>query len=100
MPRRAPCRGGSAMPCRSEWIRTPGASSRAPSPSTCASLSGFAVWCSLDESADALAGDRVRDGAVLVDVEHDEGQLVLRAERDRGLIHHAQLLQHHIPVAD
>src|SRR5687767_5090340 len=98
--RHARCRAGLATPFHSGWIRIPAASSRAPSPSRCACLSESEVWCSLDESADALARDRARDGAVLVDVEDDERKLVLRAERDRGLIHHPELLQHHVAIAD
>src|SRR5687768_15029677 len=100
MPRHAPCPTGWARPSRCGWTRIPCGSFPAPCPWRRESLSGSVVWCSLDESADALARDRVRDGAVLVDVEHDERKLVLRTERDRGLIHHAQVLQHDVAVAN
>src|ERR1044071_3873291 len=61
----------------------------------------MAVWMrSADESADRLAPHGAEHGTGLVDVEHDQRQRVLLAQRDRRLVHDAQLVQDDVAVAD
>src|SRR5437763_15594289 len=89
-----------ATPCRSESRKTLVSRCRSLCPCATECLSESAGLCSSDDRAHAVAANRARDGAGTVNVEDDQRQMVFLAERDRRLIHDAQLGQHHISVDD
>src|SRR4029079_12284053 len=80
--------------------RTRASRRRCPCPSTCGSPSGSVGLCSSNECADALALHGGGDGARAVNVQNDQRERVLLAERHGVLVHHLELLQHHVTIAD
>ncbi len=53
-----------------------------------------------DQRADRLAADHALDVAARVQVEDDDGQLVVAAQRDRGRVHDLEVLLQHLEVGD
>src|SRR5688572_32782130 len=43
-----------------------------------------------------LSAQRAQHGPMMVNIEHDDREVVVLAERDRGRIHHAELAAQHI----
>src|SRR5205085_2986527 len=98
--RHAPYRACWASPCRTEWMKTRAGCSRCPYPSRRACPLKSAELSSSNQSADALAANGGDKRARTVDVENDQRQMVLAAQRDRGLIDHLQILEHDVSKGD
>src|SRR6185503_7905697 len=97
--RHAPCRAWTATPSPIGFRRTRAWSSRSPCPSGRDSLSGSAEWWSSNDRSHALAANRARDSAFMVNVQDDERQAVFLAQRHRRLVHDAEFRYHHLAIA-
>src|SRR5687767_9522031 len=53
-----------------------------------------------DPRSHLLPADRHGDGAWAVNVQNDQRQVVFLTKRHRGLVHHAQFLEHNVAIAD
>src|SRR5437773_4866379 len=73
---------------------------RTISPSRSGSPSRSEELSSLYDRSDALAQQRLRNLSVTVNVQYDNRKLVFLAECNGSLIHHAQLVDHDVAVAD
>src|ERR1039458_7961621 len=54
----------------------------------------------IDQRADALSHHHALNVAALIEIEDDNGQVVLAAKRDRGGIHYPQPQPQHVHVGD
>mmetsp|Transcript_22577 Transcript_22577/g.57359 ORF Transcript_22577/g.57359 Transcript_22577/m.57359 type:complete len:314 (+) Transcript_22577:1077-2018(+) len=63
-----------------------------------ARVRGFSISVFAHHGAHRLAQRCLEDVALLHDVEHDDGDVVLLAQSDGGLVHHAQAVHGHLAV--